>query len=93
MGIWDGAHHWMDSCLPPPCDFSVLEFIIFKLTLSFWLAAPLVQVSKHPHRKAGNSLNILKSSFWELLFKSKANCILRDWMGNLPFLPMLEIPG
>lgn len=93
MGIWEGAHFWKGGWLPPSCDFLVLELLIFKLTLSFGLAAPFVNVSKHPYKKASNSLNIFKSYFWKLLFKSKASHIPRNWMESLPFLHRLEILG
>lgn len=63
IGLWERAHMWKGGCLPPLCDFLVLELFIIKLTLPFWPAAPLVKASKHPHKKARNSLNILKSSF------------------------------
>lgn len=62
LEIWDGAQLWEHGWLPPSCDFSVLELFIFKLTYPCgWLAA-FMKVSKHSHKKAGNSHNNFKSS-------------------------------
>lgn len=80
MRIWGDAHLWEGGWLPSLYEFSVLKPFIVKL-----------KVTKHPYEKSSYSLNIFKSSFWKLLFKSKASSIPSGWRASLSCL--LETPG